>query len=153
MERDKQLYYKDGYKYLVTRPYSIKLDIIPFKVICLSFKTCDISGNCVEASLVTMTIDGKTTVFPGYAWDGASGPTIDTLSSMIASLIHDVIYQFIRLGLIDEKYKEYADQCLHDLCTEDGMMELRADIWKFAVDCFGKGSILPSAEHSELVAP
>ena len=31
-----------------------------------------------------------------YAWDGPSGPTIDTSNSMRASLVHDVLYQAMR---------------------------------------------------------
>ena len=35
-------------------------------------------------------------VYPGYRWDGASGPTIDSEDSMQASLFHDVVYQMLR---------------------------------------------------------
>ena len=35
-------------------------------------------------------------VKPGYAWDGASGPTIDTKNTVAASMIHDILYQFMR---------------------------------------------------------
>ncbi|MDD5538345.1 MAG: hypothetical protein PHF12_05210 [Candidatus Omnitrophica bacterium] len=93
------------------------------------------------------------TIHSGYAWDGASGPTWDSKNSMIGSLVHDALYQLIRLGLIDAKYKEYADQLLHDLCTEDGMFSWRADFWKWAVLTFGAGSCRPSAEPKEEVAP
>jgi hypothetical protein len=68
-------------------------------------------------------------------------------------LVHDVIYQLIRLGLIDARFKEYADQTLHDLCTEDGMLKIRADYWRWAVLNFGVGSTMPSAEPKEEVAP
>ena len=153
MERDKCLYFKEGYKYWVNRPYHIKLNIVPFAPICLSFKTVDVKNNIVEIPLVTMDMQGNMVIYTSYVWDGASGPTWDTLNSMIGSLIHDVLYQLIRLGLIDDRYKEYADQVLHNICTEDGMFEWRADLWKFAVGEFGGDSCKPSAEHKELVAP
>ena len=139
IERDKSLYYSEGYKYQVKKDYHIKLDIVPYTPINLPF--------------VHMQMDGTTTIYAGYAWNGASGPTWDTLSSMIASLVHDLIYQLIRLGLIDVKYKEYGDQVLHDLCTEDGMCSWRADYWRWAVLEFGTSSCRPSAEPEILIAP
>ena len=35
----------------------------------------------------------------GYAWDGASGPTIDTKNTQTASLVHDGLWQLIAAGL------------------------------------------------------
>ena len=142
IERDKSLYFKRGYKYQVSREYHIRTGIIPFAPITF-----------LHLQFVSLDMTGLLTIRPGYAWDGASGPTYDSLNSMIGSLVHDVIYQIIRLGLIDPKYKEYADQLLHDLCTEDGMYSWRADYWQWAVLNFGAGSTKPSAEPKEEVAP
>jgi hypothetical protein len=153
MNRDRSLYFKEGYKYWVSRPYRINIGIHPAEDICLSFKTVDIKGNTVEIPLVTLDTKGNLTIYPSYVWDGASGPTWDTLNSMIGSLIHDVLYQLIRLGFIADSYKEYADQLLYDLCVEDGMWSFRAGYWQWAVNTFGAGSCKPSAEHQELVAP
>lgn len=139
IKRDKCLYFKRGYKYQTTRDYHIKLDVVPFAPIGLPF--------------VSMDMDGATVIYGGYSWNGPSGPTWDTLDSMIGSLVHDLVYQLIRLGLIDPKYKEYADRLFHDLCTEDGMMPLRADIWQWAVLTFGRSATRPSAEPVEEVAP
>ena len=139
MIRDSCLFFKRGYKYQITQDYHIKLDIRPYKPINLPF--------------VRMDMEGNTRILRGYAWDGASGPTWDTLNSMIGSLVHDVVYQLIRLVLIDPKYKEYADQILHDLCVEDGMYSWRANYWQWAVLKFGAGSTKPSAEPKEEVAP
>ena len=139
MNRDKCLYFCRGYKYQVRRGYYIHLAIHPFVPIDLPF--------------IKMDIDGNTVILPGYAWNGASGPTIDTLNSMTGSLVHDVGYQLIRLDLIDQKYKEYLDQVLHDICTEDGMYSWRADYWRWAVLTFGAGSTRPSAEPKEEIAP
>jgi len=139
MERDHCLYFSEGYKYWVRRDFHIKLDIVPFEYVNLQF--------------LTMDLDGDTVIRQGYAWNGASGPTWDTLNSMIGSLVHDALYQLIRLGMIDKSYKKYADKVLHDLCTEDGMYSWRADYWRWAVLNFGEGSCRPSAEPKELVAP
>jgi len=139
IERDKCLYFKRGYKYQTTRNYHIKLDVVPYTPIKLPF--------------IEMDMTGLTAIFAGYAWNGASGPTWDTLNSMIGALIHDVGYQLIRLGLIAPEYKEYFDQILHDICTEDGMLKIRADYWRWAVLKFGAGSTKPSAEPKEEIAP
>ena len=139
IERDKCLYFCRGYKYQVKRTFHIRLAIVPFAPVDLPF--------------VKVSMAGLTEILLGYAWDGASGPTWDTLNSMTGSLVHDVIYQLIRLGLIDPKFKEYGDQVLHNLCTEDGMFSLRADYWRWAVLEFGAGSTKPSAEPKEEVAP
>jgi hypothetical protein len=69
---------------------------------------------------------GILTVHAGYAWDGPSGPTIDTPDFMRGSLAHDVLYQMMREGDLDISYRETADKLLEALCIEDGMTELRA---------------------------
>jgi len=143
MERDKSLYFKRGYKYQVSQDFHIKLDIVPISE----------DGAFLSNDYAFLAPDGNLIVYTGYAWNGASGPTFDTLNSMRGSLVHDVLYQLIRLGLIDPKYKEYADGLLYDLCVEDGMFEWRASYWRWAVLKFGAGSTRPSAEPKEEVAP
>jgi len=98
INRDKRLYFRRGFKYVTTRDYYIELDVIPFEPIDLPW--------------IKMDMQGRTHIWARYAWNGASGPTIDTLTSMIGSLVHDLGYQLIRLGLIDPCYKEYFDNLL-----------------------------------------
>jgi len=109
---DKKVYFKRGYKYQISEPFHIKLEVYPFATIIRPFLEMDIVGN--------------TKVLSGYAWDGASGPTYDSKNSMRGSLVHDIGYQLIRLGLISPAYKEYFDQLLRNLCVEDGMFKWRA---------------------------
>lgn len=73
----------------------------------------------------------------GYCWDGASGPVIDTPAFMRGSLIHDALYQLIRLDLIDKQFRSIADQTLYDICIADGMWIVKAKIVKFMVNKFG----------------
>lgn len=137
--RSRRLYFKRGYKYQTTRTYYIELHVTPFAPIELPF--------------VRMNMQGRTFIWAGYAWNGASGPTIDTLDSMITSLVHDLGYQLIRLGLIDPSYKTYFDKLLVVIGIEDGMLVLRVEGWKVAVELFGGSSCRPSAEPKEEVAP
>lgn len=133
------IHYKKGYKYQLTRPYTIKLDIKPVAILTYPY--------------LEMAVDGTLTTLRGYSWDGASGPTFDTKNSMRGSLVHDAGYQLIRLGVVDTSCKEYFDELFERICVEDGMNRCRAKIWKWAVMKFGQGATKPSAETREEVAP
>ena len=54
-----------------------------------------------------------------YAWDGPSGPTWDTPTNMRASLFHDALCQLVGEGLLDKKYRKYADELLRTHMLED----------------------------------
>lgn len=69
----------------------------------------------------------------GYAWDGASGPTIDTKDTIRASLIHDCYYQAMRLGLVHSEFRKAADKELRDQMIKAGCWKVRAWLWYFAV--------------------
>jgi len=85
------------------------------------------------------TVDGfMLFIKPGYQWDGASGPAVNTSNFIISSLVHDVLYQAIREGIIDKKYKKDADKELYLLCREYGMNLFRAQYVYIAVKLFGK---------------
>ncbi len=101
---------------------------------------------------ITLAHDGVLTVHRGYAWDGASGPTIDTKSSIRASLAHDAIYQLERAGHLGQEWRDKADEILRDLCIEDGMWEWRANLWLWTVRKFAASSAARRDEVIE-VAP
>jgi hypothetical protein len=52
--------------------------------------------------------DGKLIVRQGYAWDGMTWYP-DFVSTYYPSLAHDVLYQIIKLSLLEIDYKKYAD--------------------------------------------
>ena len=81
---------------------------------------------------------GELLILKGYAWDGASGPTMDTQSIMRASLVHDGLYQLMREGGLPLSYRKPADKLLRRMCREDGMFWLRAFWVYWAVRFFGK---------------
>jgi len=82
-------------------------------------------------------IDGALIIRSGYAWDGPSGPTIDTKTFMRGSLAHDALYQLIRQGYLSDNYRKSADDALRDICLKDSMNRLRA-WWVYkAVRIFG----------------
>lgn len=67
----------------------------------------------------------------GYAWDGSTGPALDTVNFMRGSLVHDALYQVIaemvHRGAIQHKgaawwrLKRAADRELVAICAQDGM--------------------------------
>jgi hypothetical protein len=117
-----KLYYKDGYKYQVCRDYIHNVGIIPLAPI--------------ESDYLALSSNGWLTIRRGYCWDGASGPTWDSADTMRAGLVHDALYQLMRMGLLEESERIKADQLLHDICLEDGMIPARADLWYGAVRLF-----------------
>ena len=105
--------YKKGYKYQLVEAYSVKTGI-----------TID---HDIDTDYVAMAMDGTITVKKGYAWDGPSGPTIDTPDFMRGSLVHDALYQLMRLGELDNTaHRDPADRLLRKMCREDGMNAVRA---------------------------
>ena len=71
----------------------------------------------------------KIQIKKGYAWDGASGPTINTKDTIKVSLIHDCLYQAMRLGIIDESNRKTADKELRDQMIKASCWKIRAYIW------------------------
>ena len=81
------------------------------------------------------------TVKMGYAWNGPSGPVMNTSSFMRASLVHDALYDLIREGKFTAHGAEYwrlrADRVLFRLGIEDGMWRVRAWWTYLGVRAFG----------------
>ena len=77
------------------------------------------------------------TVKAGYAWDGASGPTLDTEDSMTAGLVHDVLYQAMREGNLRSVYRRQTDREFRRILKRDGMSWLRRWVWWLGVRVCG----------------
>ena len=134
-----KIFYKKRkkYKYFLDRPYEIYIEIKP--------------DNGVVTPYIELSSEGRLTVKSPYAWDGPSGPTIDTKSFMRGSLVHDALYQLMREREIDLKHREYADDLLRKLCLKDGMNKFRAWYVHKLVRKFGASSATPDADL--IVAP
>jgi len=133
------LLYSAGYKYQVRGDFTVHIPaLVEFGTIRYDFLRLE---------------NGNLTVLKGFAWDGASGLTFDTDSSMRGSCIHDAIYRLIRQKLLPESQKELADDILWFVCVKDGMWEWRANIWHLAVDKCGGSSVDPENKKKIKVAP
>jgi hypothetical protein len=131
--------YRSGYKYQLVEEYRVTVNVLP------------------ESDLLTDYIDlrkgGHLTIKKGYAWDGPSGPTIDSNNFMRGSLVHDALYQLIRHQFLQTHWKDTADRELRRMCREDGMSAIRA-WWVYrGVKWFGKPAVMPEAKKPVLRAP
>ena len=122
--------YSSGYKYLLEETEWTQLDIKPDALIV--------------ADYATLGGDGVLIISEGYAWDGPSGPTMDTDDVMTPSLVHDCLYQLIADGYLPSTYRKAADKELLHLMKERGVNWLRRKIWWRAVRIAGGGHLKPN---------
>lgn len=119
----KQIKFRKGFKNQLMEDMILYSSVTPDKPIITDFYEIHSTG----------TIIGR----KGYAWDGASGPTVDTKSAVRGSLGHDIVYQAMREGFLDWKWKEEIDEEFYRWIREDGMWRWRARLWLRAVQKHG----------------
>ncbi len=134
------IFYTKGYKYQLNQTYVASLPRSIGAGHEVSTQFIDLVGNIL-------------TIREGYAWDGPSGPTIDTKTFMQAALIHDALYQLIRMKKLGAGYRQPADEILRDGCITDGMWKIRANWIYRAVRKFGGGSAIPGNIKEVFTAP
>lgn len=143
MKGDKIQYYKRsgwfvfGGLYVLAEPYSCQIDIFP-----------DID---IVTEFVQLTKDGRISLKKYYCWDGASGLTVDTKSTMRTSLLHDATFQLFRLGLLDLKWFGKANDNLRDIGIEDGMYEWRANMWHSKIVQRGMKSAATDKKYEAII--
>lgn len=103
----------------------------------------------IRSPWVRLTLDGVLEIKAGYAWDGASGPTFDTKSTMRASLVHDALYQLMRAGKLSQEDRAAADRLLYDLMIQDGAFKWRAKLWLATLRRFAGYAAKQRAEDEE----
>ena len=117
--------YKTGYKYQLTADYEVQTPVL-----CESMLVHD---------FFALYPSGVLSIRKGYAWDGASGPTLDTKSSMRPSLVHDCFCQLMKERLLDyQTWGPVVHEFFRKQCIEDGMSSWRAWLWHKGV-VFGRG--------------
>ena len=131
--------YRSGYKYQLAEEYQVKVSVLP--------------KNDIKTDFIELSTEGMLIIKKGYAWDGPSGPTIDTPNFMRGSLAHDVLYQLLRNELIDEKWRDKADEELRRICVEDGMLKICARWVYIAVRKWGKVAASPESRKKIHKAP
>lgn len=132
-------YEAQKYKYQLTERFCFETSICP------PFET--------KNGFLRLEPNGWLTISVGYAWDGASGPTIDTRNSMRAGLVHDALYQLMREELLSQSKRKEADWEFYLLLRKDGMSWIRAWIWYRAVRRLAKPFAQPDHRAQVYTAP
>ena len=107
----------------------------------------------ISTRFIRLSKGGKLTIKTGYAWDGPSGPTIDTKNFMRGSLSHDALYQLMREGLLGIQWRVPSDRYLQELCLEDGMWQIRAWYVYKGLQVADGDAALPENKKEILEAP
>ena len=155
-----------AWKYRLTQDHIEDIEILPPDNVNIRAK----DGTLIAS----LSITGRLFIARDYCYDGASGPTIDTPDTMRPSLLHDVMYQYMRLGILpQDPFKEQADRLLQRRLIEDGKklaaketswlkrkwiestIELRAGAWYQAVHRFAGDACKPGPDPItvEIIAP
>ncbi len=136
-----------NYKYQLMNDYSIDTNIRPVQEI--------VEPKPPTKTFIRLIPSGRLTVYQGYAWDGPSGPTIDTKNFMRGSLVHDALYQLIRQTDIGLDHRIEVDELLRAICLKDGMSSFRAWYVYHALRLFGEAQARPRGEEEVeiLIAP
>ena len=132
--------YRSEYKHQLADDYKIKISILPAEDIVTEFIELDTSG--------------ELTLKNAYAWDGPSGPVIDTPENMRASLVHDALYQLMRNKELKARtHRKTADKLFRDICKKDGVSGWRANLYYKALRKFAKPSASPENKKKIHRAP
>lgn len=106
--------YKSGYKYVSQENESLKL-------------TFDLKlDKPIVTDFIEISVDNIITIKKYYAWDGCSGPTWDTKSTMRAGKFHDALYQLMRMDLVSRKFRKEIDEFFYQILIADGCWAIRA---------------------------
>lgn len=138
---DDQIEYSEGFKYQLR------------KTCVITIPALRMYAGLVSTRFITIGKGGRVVIKVGYAWDGASGPTIDTLSSMRCSLVHDVLYQLMRMGMIHENFRGMADELLCEIGQKDKMWVWRVHAWHKILEWAGKSSATKGNVKKIIKAP
>ena len=137
---DDYITYRSGYAYQLSCDYCILTSIVP--------------KESIDTEFISLDMVGRMVVKKGYAWDGTSGPVIDTRRNLRASLVHDALYQLMRLGLLSsEETKDAADYLFYELCRTDGVSYFLAAIYLRGLKMFGRDSTEPRRARPTEYAP
>ena len=131
--------YRKGYKYQLAEDEVFQTNIYP--------------SHDIKTQFIDLYMDGKLVIKSGYAWDGASGPTVDTPSSMRGSLVHDALYQLMRQGKILRRWRHNVDDFMLKCLLEDKMWPCRAKLWRREVGKFAGFATNPKNKKKVYEAP
>ncbi len=107
----------------------------------------------VESKFGVSYPNGNVEIFEGFMWDGCSGPTIATKSTVRAGSVHDFLYYLMRHELLEQHWRAQADKVFRRILLEDGCSWLRAWVYWKSVRLFGKFAASPANKKKVFTAP
>jgi hypothetical protein len=118
--------YSKGYKYQLEEEYSVQTPV---------------KGVSIADPYFMLEPSGWLTIHRGWAWDGASGPTFDSKSSMTPSMVHDVFCVCMRDGRLSyDEWQDIVNDFFRDQCVQCGMWAWRAVLWHHGVEIGDAGN-------------
>jgi hypothetical protein len=69
-----------------------------------------ITNRQVKTPYASLSPSGQLVVFTGYRWDFGSGPAIDDVAMVGASLVHDCLCDFVKERKLPRRYQRKADK-------------------------------------------
>lgn len=119
--------YKEGYRYQTQAFFYFMLSEI--------FRGVDITAPYARL------FGGQLNIMERYAWDGASFFLFTWFGTpkawLLASLIHDVLYQLMQDGLLDLSYRKHADTLFYHILRAHGVNVVFAYLAYLAVKFCG----------------
>lgn len=131
--------YKSDYKYQLQEECVVNIPIIPPRDIVTKF--------------VRLTAKGVLSISEFYAWDGPTGVPFEVNKLMRASLVHDALYQLIRLGHLSADYRKDMDIIFRNHLREDGVSKIVSNLAYRIVRIFGNPATQPSSRRLVKNAP
>lgn len=131
--------YKSGFKYQLAGDYIVQTRIMPL--------------TSINTLFIDLDTTGLLTIRAGYAWDGCSGPTLDTKNTMRGGLVHDAFYQLTRGDFLSQGQRKDIDREFHKILREDGVLKFRAWYYYQAVRKFGLSASSAENRKKILTAP
>jgi hypothetical protein len=100
------IYIKVGGSYQLTNLYGLQTVLRP--------------ENDIVTERLHLLTNGMLYIFPGYCWDGTSGPVIDRKTNMRAGCGHDGLYQLSRMRKVPFEWWPRLDLEFAKVLEEDG---------------------------------
>lgn len=134
-----QIHFRSGYKHQLTEHAIFQTALHPPEHIATEY--------------IILSTGGELVIKKGYAWDGASGPAMDTKNTRRATLAHDALYQLMKMELLSRSWRKEADLELDKILKEDEVWALRRWYWLKGIRWFGNAFTDPKNAKPILTAP
>ncbi len=94
-----------------------------YRLILSCYIKTDILSYNIETEFITLELDGKLTLLPGFLSDGATWyPDIDSI--IRAFFFHDALFTLVQLGFLNISYTYLANKAFRVICKKDGMCKI-----------------------------